>query len=482
MSSTSTAPVLTPDICVIGAGSGGLSVAAAAAALGVDVVLIEKGKMGGDCLNTGCVPSKALLAAAKRAHLMRSSQKFGIAAHEPEIDFAGVHAHVHGVIAAIAPHDSVERFTGLGVNVIQAAAKFTDPETVVAGDQAIKARRFVIATGSSAAAPPVAGLNETTFLTNESIFELTECPEHLIVIGGGPIGMEMAQAHRRLGAQVTVLEAFTALGKDDPELTAIVLEQLRKDGVVIHEGVSIDQVSGETGDIRIDVTLKGDDGAKQTINGSHLLVAAGRAPNIADLDLAAAEIEFTRAGIAVNERLRTTNTRVYAIGDVAGGLQFTHVAGYHAGIVIRNIVFRARAKVTGATIPWVTYTDPELAHVGLNEAQARKKYGAVKVLRWSYSENDRAVAERQTTGLVKLITAKRGRLVGAGIVGAQAGELIAPLNIAVANALKVKALTDLVIAYPTLSEMMRRAAITNYDDALKSPLLRKLIRFLARFG
>ncbi len=470
---------LTPDICVIGAGSGGLSVAAAAAAFGVSVVLIEKGKMGGDCLNTGCVPSKALLAAAKRAHVYETSQAFGIHTRAPDIDFAKVNAHVHEVIASIAPHDSVERFTGLGVTVIQEAARFEDAQTVIAGEHHIKARRFVVATGSSAGVPPIKGLDSVPFLTNETLFGLTACPEHLIVIGGGPIGMEMAQAHRRLGASVTVLEAFTALGKDDAELTAVVLDQLQSDGITIHEGISIDNISGTKGDIQVAFTA---DGTRHEVNGSHLLVAAGRIPNVEALDLEAAQIKYERSGIVVNDRLRTTNAKVYAIGDVIGGLQFTHVAGYHAGIVIRNILFRMRAKVNNDIIPWVTYTDPELAHVGLDQERARRRFGAVDVLRWRYADNDRARAERHTQGLIKLITTGRGRIVGASIVGANAGELIAPLGLAVANGMKVGALANMVIAYPTLSEVVRRAAITHYDDKLNNPLVRKTINFLARFG
>ena len=325
--------VLDVDFCVIGAGSGGLSVAAAAAAFGQRVVLIEKHKMGGDCLNYGCVPSKALLAAGKRAHLMRNAAAFGIAPVNPLVDPRAVHDHVHDVIAAIAPNDSVERFTGLGVKVITAAARFVDGETVEAGEYRIKARRFVIATGSAPIVPPIAGLKDVPYFTNETIFDNAKRLAHLIIIGGGPIGLELAQAHRRLGSEVTVVEGLKALGKDDPELAAVVLKHLRDEGIDIREGAFVDSVAG--GDGKVVVKVKVGD-AFEVIEGTHLLVAAGRRPNIADLGLEAAGIKSDKKGVTVDAGLRTSNKRVFAIGDVAGGLQFTHVANDHAGIVIRR--------------------------------------------------------------------------------------------------------------------------------------------------
>jgi pyruvate/2-oxoglutarate dehydrogenase complex dihydrolipoamide dehydrogenase (E3) component len=467
---------LTPDICVIGAGSGGLSVAAAAAAFGVPVVLIEKGKMGGDCLNYGCVPSKALLAAAEHAAAPRRANLFGLQLPRAEVDFAKVNAHVHGVITAIAPNDSKERFTGLGVNVIAGAARFTDARTVAVGHFEIKARRFVVATGSSAAAPPIPGLDTTPYLTNESIFELKMLPEHLVIIGAGPIGLELAQAHRRLGAGVTVLEAATPLAKDDPECAGIVLEQLAREGIVIRTGVKVARLA-QAGD-KVQVVL--DDG--EEIFGSHLLLAAGRRANTEGLDLAAAGIKFEPRGILVDKGLRTSNKKVYAIGDVAGGLQFTHAANYHAGIVIRNALFRLRAKVNDDTVPWVTFTDPELAHVGLTESQARERHKAIRVLRWPYEENDRAQAERETRGHIKVVTGKNGRILGATIVGAHAGELITTWTLALAQGLNIRAMTGIVVPYPTLSEIGKRAAITYFSTSLTSPTVRRLIGFLRRFG
>ncbi|HXW26477.1 MAG TPA: FAD-dependent oxidoreductase [Xanthobacteraceae bacterium] len=470
---------LTPDICVIGAGSGGLSVAAAAAAFGVPVVLIEKGKMGGDCLNFGCVPSKALLAAAKHAQATRAGAPFGVAAQRPGIDFAKVHAHVHGVIAAIAPNDSKERFTALGVRVIAGAARFKDKQTVAVGDGIeVKARRFVIATGSTPAAPPIPGLEEVAYLTNETIFDLTACPEHMVVIGAGSVGLEMAQAFRRLGANVTVLEAAVPLAADDPECVAIVLDRLEREGIAIRAGVEVVRV--EPG-ARPRVVVATPDG-EEAIEASHLLVATGRRPNVDGLDLAAARIKSAPRGIVVNKRLRTSNKRVYAVGDVAGALQFTHVANYHAGLVIRNALFRLRARVDNNVIPWVTFTDPELAQVGITEAQATRRRRRIRVLRWPYHENDRAQAERATHGHIKVITTKRGRILGATIVGAQAGELITPWTLAVAQRLNIRAFAGLIVPYPTLAEIGKRAAMSYFAGGLTSPLVRRIIAWLRRFG
>jgi pyruvate/2-oxoglutarate dehydrogenase complex dihydrolipoamide dehydrogenase (E3) component len=467
------------DICVIGAGSGGLSVAAAAAAFGVSVVLLEKGKMGGDCLNYGCVPSKALIASGKRAHAMRTSAPFGVLPHEPEIDFAAVNAHVKDVIAAIEPNDSVERFTGLGVQVIQAAGRFIDRKTVQAGETKIKARRFVIATGSSPFVPPIPGLDETPHFTNETLFDNTVRPDHLIIVGGGPIGMEMAQAHRRLGSQVTVLEGAKAMGKDDPELAKVVLDHLREDGVVIREGAKVSRVSGVTGDI--EVTIETETGV-ETVSGSHLLMAVGRKPNVDGVGLDAAGIKFSPRGIEVNDSLVTSNKKVFAIGDVTGGLQFTHVANYHAGLVIRQALFKLPVKVNRGIIPWVTYTDPELAHVGLTFDEAKDKHSDVQVLRWPYHENDRAQAERQTHGLVKVVVDKKGRILGASIVGHNAGELIQMWSLAISQKLKIKAMTDWISPYPTMSEINKRAAYRYYSNATSSPVVRKAIGFMRAFG
>jgi pyruvate/2-oxoglutarate dehydrogenase complex dihydrolipoamide dehydrogenase (E3) component len=471
---------LQPDICVIGAGSGGLSVAAAAAAFGAPVVLVERGRMGGDCLNYGCVPSKSLLAAAKRAAAFTRAADFGVTGGSPTIDFAKVRAHVRDVIDAIAPNDSTERFTGLGVRVIAGTAQFRDAATVAVGDAfEIKARRFVIATGSSPAIPPIPGLADTPHVTNETIFDLDQCPAHLLVIGGGPIGLELAQAFRRLGAAVTVLEAAVPLAKDDPECAAVVLDQLARDGVAIRAGVAVRRVAGGNG--KVQVVIGGAD-QEETIEGSHLLVATGRTPNVADLGLDRAGIKFDPRGIVVDKRLRTTNARVYAIGDVAGGLQFTHVANYHAGLVVRHALFRLPVAASNDALPRVTFTDPELAHVGLSEAEARARRYKFQVLRWPYHQNDRAQAERTTEGHIKVVTTRGGRILGATIVGHNAGELIATWSLAVGQRLNIRAVATTVLPYPTLSEIGKRAAITRYTASLTSPMVRRIMAWLRRLG
>ena len=473
------AEALTPDLCVIGAGSGGLSVAAGAVQMGASVVLIEGHKMGGDCLNYGCVPSKALIAAAKAAQAHRSSAPFGVAAHEPEIDYATAMEHVQSVIRGIEPHDSVERFEGLGVHVIQDWAKFIDARTVEAGGQTIRPRRFVIATGSSPVVLPIPGLDQTPYLTNETLWDLRQRPTKLIIIGGGPIGLEMAQAHRRLGSEVVVLEAFKAMGKDDPEVAAVALEKLRAEGIDIREGAKATRVSGSDG--AIVVTLE--DG--EVINGSHLLLAVGRSPNVDKLNLEQAGIDYDKRGIKVTKGLRSvSNSRVYAIGDVAGGLQFTHVAGYQAGLVIRSALFRLPVKNRTDLIPWVTYIDPEVAHVGLTEAHAREQHGDnVEIARFDMAENDRARAELKTDGFAKAVIGRKGKVLGCSIVGASAGELIQPWALAISKGLKVGDMAGHVAAYPTLGEVSKRAAGAYYAPRLfESDRVKWIVRLLARLG
>ncbi len=465
--------IIHTDLCVIGGGSGGLSVAAGAAQMGVKVVLIEKNKMGGDCLNTGCVPSKALIAASEAADRVRHAGRFGVNGHEPDIDFLKVHDHVHGVIAAIAPHDSVERFEGLGVDVIQGAARFTGPREVEVGERRIRARRFVIATGSSPATPPIPGLDQVPYLTNETVFDLDQRPDHLIVIGGGPIGIELAQAHRRLGARVTVLEGLSILGKDDAEAVEVVRRRVIDDGIDLREGAMIKTVERHGNGIALTIE---NGGADERVTGSHLLVAVGRRANVDGLNLEAAGIRYSPKGIEVDKRLRTTNKRVFAIGDVVGGYQFTHMAAYQAGIVIRNALFHLPAKVDYAAVPWVTYTDPELAHVGLNEREARERFGDdIRVLKWSFAENDRAQAERETDGIIKIVVGRKGRILGATIVGAHAGELILTWVLAIQQGLKIGAVANLIAPYPTLSEVSKRAAGSYYTPTLFNERTRRLV-------
>lgn len=462
------------DLAVIGGGSGGLSVAAAAARFGQKVVLFEKGEMGGECLNSGCVPSKALLAAAKQAQAMREAHRFGIAAAEPRIDFAAVMAHVRGAIAAIAPHDSVERFESLGVRVVRGAARFLDTRRLETAGQVFSARRVVIATGSRPLVPPVPGLADVPYLTNETLFENTVLPSHLLILGAGPVGLEMAQAFRRLGARASVIEAGQPLSRDDPELAEIVLQQLRSEGVDILPGTAATRVSRRDDGI----VLETGDGRSRT--GSHLLVAAGRRPNIEGLDLEKAGVAFTAAGITVDKGLRTSNRRVYAVGDVAGG-RFTHEAGYQAGIVIRNALFGLPARAS-AVIPHVTYTEPELAQAGLTEAEARARHGAsVRVLRWPFASNDRARTEASTDGLIKIVTGRRGLILGAGIAGPGAGELIQPWLLALDRGLGISAMVRPVLPYPTRGEAGKRAAMEYFADLASSPRVRNVIAFINKF-
>ncbi|SNS87458.1 dihydrolipoyl dehydrogenase family protein [Tropicimonas sediminicola] len=462
------------DICIIGAGSGGLSLAAGAVQMGARVVLIEAGEMGGDCLNFGCVPSKALISAAKHAHAMRSGAAYGVTPVEPEIDYAVAMGHVRGAIETIAPHDSQERFEGLGVTVLRDRARFVSESEVEAGPHRITARRFVVATGSRPLVPPIDGLADVPFLTNETLFEQRERPEHLIIIGGGPIGLEMAQAHRRLGCRVTVIEAMRALGREDPELAAIALERLRAEGIEILEDTKVEKVTGSAGNITVH-------SGEAAITGTHLLVAAGRSPTTEGLGLDAAGVAFDKTGIKVDDALRSSNRRVYAIGDVAGRQQFTHVANYHAGVIARSILFGLPAKASDAHISHATYTDPELAQVGLTEAEARDRHGdGLEVVRFSYDQNDRAIAEGRTTGLVKVMVHK-GRPVGAGIVGPQAGEMIGTWALILANGLKMKALTNTVLPYPTLSEVNKRVAGAYFSPRLfDSPWVKKVVGFIQR--
>lgn len=464
------------DICVIGAGSGGLSVAAGAVQMGARVVLIEGAEMGGDCLNYGCVPSKALIAAAGVAQGMRGAGRFGIGAVEPAVDFGAVKDHVAGVVAGIAPVDSQERFEGLGCTVLRGWARFVSPREVEAAGVRVRARRFVIATGSRAFVPPVPGLETVPHLTNETVFALRERPGHLVILGGGPIGMEMAQAHRRLGSAVTVIEAARALGREDAEAAGVVLARMRDEGVVIREGVAVVRVRT----IPDGVELVLADG--QVVTGTHLLVAAGRVPALERLDLAAGGVAHDRRGVTLGRGLRSvSNRRVYAVGDAAGAGQFTHVAAYQAGVVIRQVVLGLPARLRADHIPRVTYTEPELAQVGPDEAEARAIWGArLVVARAGFQHNDRAQASGAAEGFAKLMIVK-GRVIGATVVGPHAGEVVAPLALAVSARMKVAALAGVVLPYPTLAEIGKRAAGAYFSPKLfDNPVLKRVVRLVQR--
>lgn len=468
--------LLTPDFCVIGAGSGGLSFAAVAVQMGASVALVERSKMGGDCLNYGCVPSKSLIAAAKIGHEIKESPKFGWRVDSAKVDFKKVYDHVHGVIAAISPNDSVKRFEGLGVDVILEEGQFKDERTLETKTHLIQAKRFVIATGSYPFVPTIEGLSQVPYYTNETIFGLQELPKHFLVIGGGPIGIELAQAFHRLGSQVTVLEAFKALPKDEPEMTSKLKEILIEEGIRIQENVKI--MSLQEKGPKIKCSYQDTEGNPHQILASHLLVATGRRPSIENLNLKEAHIKSSPRGIEVDDHLRTSNPRVYAVGDCACGYQFTHVASYHAGLVIRNSIFKLNAKVQTIAIPWVTYTDPELAHVGFIESQLQEQKIPYRALKLDFAENDRAQTEHQTKGMIKVLVSPKGGILGATILGVSGGELIYPWVIAIQNKLKISALANTIAPYPTLSDINKRVAGQFYVDKLFSPRMKKIVRWL----
>lgn len=468
------------DLCIIGAGAGGLSVAAAAVQMGASVVLIEKHKMGGDCLNYGCVPSKALLSVADRAHQIATAKRYGIDTESTQINFECVHRYVHDVIAKIELHDSVERFEQLGVDVILGAAKFIDQRRVAVNELVIQAKRFVIATGSSAVVPEIKGLSQTPFLTNETVFDMKQLPKHLIVIGSGPIGCELAQAFTRLGSEVTLLVGCRGLlPNDDRDHAAIVAEQLQDEGVRLIVGGRPVQVLYHHQ--QFEVIYQQADQDDIILHATHLLVAAGRQPNLADLNLKQAQVEFQRAGIRVDQRLRTTNKRIFAIGDVIGHYQFTHMAGYHAGIVIRNILIGLPAKVNYHAVPWVTYTDPEIAQVGLTVEQAQQRFGQkVQVEVLPLQDNDRAQAEGQTIGMIKVVVDHKARVLGVSLVGRHAGEQLALWVIAVQKRLKLSQIAGLILPYPTRSEAAKRLAGQYYAPMIFSNKMRWWVKLLMR--
>ena len=472
---------ISTDICVIGGGAGGLSVAAGAVQLGARVVLFEGGTMGGDCLNHGCVPSKALLAAAKAAHNAHGNPAMGITGAAPSVDFAAVKAHVAAVIAALAPHDSKDRFEQLGVTVIPEMARFASRSKVVSDSFQVTAKFFIIATGSAPLVPPLPGLDKVPFHTSDSLFVDTTKPDHLLIIGGGPIGVEMAQAHRRLGCDVTLIEADRLLPRDHPQLVARLRQHLVDGGITLYEGQAVTAVrpSGRTNQPAITLTLA--NGTELT--GSHLLLAVGRVPQSASLNLAAAGINHNRGQIITDRRLRTSNRRVYAIGDVTGRPPFTHMAGYHAGIVIRNCLFRWPARINEDLLPWVTYGDPELAHVGLDRAAAAARYGAANIreIDADLTSNDRAVIEGHTAGAVRAVLHKNGRILGASILAPAAGEMILTWCLAISQKSRIGSIAGLIAPYPTFNEASKRAAGQFFLPKLFSPAMRRVVRFLLRF-
>ncbi len=457
------------DLAIIGAGSAGLSLASMASQLGWKVILIEKGKMGGDCLNYGCIPSKAFLAASKKAEAQwKNTSKSNRLLDEL---YEKTLKYVAEVIAGIAPHDSVERFTGLGVEVIKAEAEFISPDSIKAGNNTIKAARFAIATGSKAYIPPVSGIEDVPFLTNETIFSLKQRPEHLIIIGGGPIGCELAQGFAKSGCRVSIIEADRILNKDCPEASALIRKALENDGVNIYEQTRVIHVSHP-----IKVLCEGSEG-EIVLQGSHLLVASGRKPALENLQLEKAKVEYQRSGITVNARQQTTNKKIYALGDVAGPYPFTHMAEYQAGIVLKNILFALPAKADYSAVPWVTYTSPELAHVGQSSTHLKPQQ---QLIHYPLCENDRARTEGKTEGFINIVCDRKGKVQGVTIVSEGAGELLLPWIMIIREKKTLRSLTDAIIPYPSISEISKRAAGEFYRPKLFSPKVLKIVNWLKR--
>jgi pyruvate/2-oxoglutarate dehydrogenase complex dihydrolipoamide dehydrogenase (E3) component len=477
--------VLTVDLCIIGAGPGGLTLAAGAAQMGARTVLVEKQGTGGGHLG-GCVPSKAMLAAGHAVHAAGLGHG-SVGDGRPAVDWSGVRAYVHGVVAARAPNDSVERLQGLGVQVMHGTARFVAPDAIAVDGIRVQARRFVIATGSAPVIPPIPGLGQIPYLTTETVFDNSERPAHLIVLGGGAVALELAQAHARLGSRVTVIHADGILGSEDSELTDVVRRRLTAEGIVIHEQATVRSIAGHAGDIVVETDIGG---LLHPIAGSHLLIADRRRANLDDLDLDKAGIEISTNGLVLDARLRTTNKRVFAIGDAAGGAPSAlpsapasaHAAGYHAGIVLRNALFRLPVKVDHTIVPRVTYTVPELASVGSSAEEARARYRQIQILRWPFAETDRAHADGDIDGMVKVIATARGRVLGAAIVGRAAGELILPWVFAVRGKLSLGDMAQVAAPHPTLSEASKQAAGSFYAARLFNPTVRRLVRALSWFG
>ena len=463
------------DVVVIGGGSGGLVVASAAAQLNAKVALVEKDRLGGDCLWYGCVPSKSLIHASRIAYEVKHSSRFGIYTNPPQINFAEANGHVQRAIAAIQPHDSPERFRGLGVEVIFGSGQFVDRQTFKVNGRRLQSRSFVISTGSRPTVLQMPGL-QAGFLTNEQVFDLKERPDSLAIIGAGPIGCELGQTFQRLGTQVTMISSpAQILPKEDPEAAEVVSQQLESEGIRILKGVKAQRVEVVNGKKYIYA------GAEK-VAVDEILVSVGRTPNVDTLNLEAAGVDYDKTGIKVNDKLQTTNPRIYGCGDVIGGYQFTHVAAHEATVVIKNTLFFPLSKVDYRVIPWATFTDPELARVGLTEEQARNRYGDdIEVLKQNYAGVDRAQAEAATDGFAKIITRRNGEILGAHLVGASAGEIIHEIVLAMSHNLKVSALSGIHI-YPTLAEVNSKAALQlSKQKYARNQRLQNLLKKFFRF-
>ncbi|MGB3379177.1 MAG: FAD-dependent oxidoreductase [Allopontixanthobacter sediminis] len=463
----------THDAIVIGGGAAGLTAAGGCALFGLKVALIEAHKMGGECLNNGCVPSKALITAAKRAQEARRGEWMGVTLAPPQVAWAGVHKHIHDAIAHIEPHDSQERFEEMGCEVIRERARITGRHSVAVGGRTLTAPRIVIATGSRPTIPPISGLDNVPYLTNENLFELRELPGHLVIVGGGVIGMEMAQSFRRLGSQVTVINPGRLMGRDDPEAVAVVQARLEAEGTAFVFGKA-QSVSGSFGAI----TLQVSDGP--AISGTHLLIAAGRTANISGLGLEDVGIETGDNGIIVDARRRTSVKSIYAIGDCRDGPRLTHLSGHEGSNVALEITTGLPTKVNWKALPWCTYTDPEVAQVGMTEADARKEFGdKVTVVKEGFDHNERAIAEDATDGFLKLVL-KGKKVLGVTIVGKNAGELLLPWSQSITGKSGTFDMGSAIISYPTRSEIAKAAAFAAWEPTVFGSLPKKYVAVVAK--
>jgi pyruvate/2-oxoglutarate dehydrogenase complex dihydrolipoamide dehydrogenase (E3) component len=449
-------PQGTYDIVVIGGGTAGLVSAVGAAGLGARVAIVERQRLGGDCLITGCVPSKAILRAARAVGELRRAGGLGVHATGVDLNFAEVMTRMRHRRAGLAVNDSAERLRGLGIDVFFANASFISTRELAVGSATLRFIRAVIATGSRPSAPPIHGLSDTPYLTNETIFELTERPERLLVIGGGPVGCELSQAFARLGSRVTLFDqARRLLANDDAEAASLVHGALVRDGVHIELGATITRISHRNGEAIVQFR-RGPDAPHEDVAGDQLLVATGRTPNVDGLDLARAGIRAGPRGVVVDDRLRTGNRRVYAAGDVCSRFQFTHLADATARLVIQNALFFGRRKASALTVPWCTYTDPEVAHVGISAEDAEQRKPGVQTISVPLSEVDRAVLDDETEGFVR-VHHERGQLLGCTIVAAHAGELIGQVSYAIAHGATLNDFASTVYPYPTQAEALRKA-------------------------
>lgn len=445
------------DLAVIGGGTAGLVSAAVSAGIGARTALIEQHRLGGECLWTGCVPSKAIIRSASVLHAIRHAAGYGVHVQGARADFGAVMERVHAIIARIQPHDSPERFRGMGVDVVEGRARFLSPDEVEVGGKKVRAKRWILATGSRTAVPDVPGLKEAGYLTHESLWELRALPESLVVLGGGPIGIEMAQAFARLGSSVTVVAASAQLlEREDPEIAAVVARQLEREGVHILLSAKAARVRVEGG-AKL-VTVAGAAGESE-LRADAILVATGRTPNVEEIGLERIGVEVGGHGVSVDDTLRTSASNVWAAGDVAGPYRFTHVADYQARIAAPNALFPLHRKVDYRVVPWCTYTEPEVARVGLTEAEARERWGdRAGVFRYDHASLDRALCDGEPDGLTKIVIDPKGRIAGAHVAGPRAGETIHEAVLALRHRLKLSDLSGMIHVYPTYPESLKRTA------------------------